>query len=102
MVVAKWEDRWAVFKEAEIAALNSEIFCSMKELRVQPERWHFHYNTVRPRSSLGYPGKFRKFAAALLELVSLAIVAKEREVSACSRINSGRIEQLPGRMWQAI
>jgi putative transposase len=34
--------------------LNSEIFYSMKELRVLAERWRRHYNTVRPHSSLGY------------------------------------------------
>jgi len=34
--------------------LNPEIFYSIKELRVLAERWHVHYNTVRPHSSLGY------------------------------------------------
>jgi transposase InsO family protein len=34
--------------------LNDEIFYSMKEIRALAERWRVHYNTVRPRSSLGY------------------------------------------------
>ena len=34
--------------------LNGEVFYSIKELRVLAERWHKHYNTVRPHSALGY------------------------------------------------
>jgi transposase InsO family protein len=34
--------------------LNGEIFYSIKELRVLPERWRVHYNTIRTHSSLGY------------------------------------------------
>jgi putative transposase len=33
---------------------NGEIFYSIKELRVLVERWRVHFNTLRPRSSLGY------------------------------------------------
>lgn len=32
--------------------LNSELFYSLKEMRVLAERWRVHYNTVRPHSSL--------------------------------------------------
>ncbi len=34
--------------------LNGEIFYSTTERRVLAERWHKHYNTIRPHSSLGY------------------------------------------------
>ena len=34
--------------------VNSEIFHSMKEIKVLAERWRIHYNSVRPHSSLGY------------------------------------------------
>jgi putative transposase len=34
--------------------LNGEIFYSLKEGRIVIEQWRRHYNTVRPRSSLGY------------------------------------------------
>ena len=34
--------------------LNGEIFYSLAEARVLIEAWRRHYNTVRPRSSLGY------------------------------------------------
>jgi putative transposase len=34
--------------------LNGEIFYSIRELRVLAERWRLHYNTIRPRSSLGH------------------------------------------------
>jgi putative transposase len=34
--------------------LNGEIFYTLKEAIVLIERWRYHYNTVRPHSSLGY------------------------------------------------
>jgi putative transposase len=34
--------------------LNGEIFYSLEEVQVLAERWHIHYNTIRPHSSLGY------------------------------------------------
>ena len=34
--------------------LNGEIFYSLKEAQIVIEEWRKHYNTVRPRSALGY------------------------------------------------
>ena len=34
--------------------LNGEIFYTLKEAQILIERWHNHYNTVRPHSALGY------------------------------------------------
>ena len=34
--------------------LNGEIFYSMTVAKVLTEQWRGHYNTIRPRSSLGY------------------------------------------------
>ena len=34
--------------------LNGEIFYTLREAKVLIERWRWHYNTVRPHSSLGY------------------------------------------------
>ena len=34
--------------------LNGEIFYSLYEAQVLIEAWRWHYNTVRPHSSLGY------------------------------------------------
>lgn len=34
--------------------LNGEIFYTLKEAKIIIENWRQHYNTVRPRSSLGY------------------------------------------------
>lgn len=34
--------------------LNSEIFFSIKELRVLAARWHVHFNALRTHSSRGY------------------------------------------------
>ncbi len=34
--------------------LNGEIFYTLKEAKVVIEQWRYHYNTVRPHSSLGY------------------------------------------------
>lgn len=34
--------------------LNGEIFYTLKEAQIGIENWRRHYNTVRPRSSLGY------------------------------------------------
>ena len=34
--------------------LNGEIFYTLKEAKVLLERWRWHYNHVRPHSSLGY------------------------------------------------
>ena len=34
--------------------LDGEIFYSLKEARIVIESWRRHYNTVRPRQSLGY------------------------------------------------
>ena len=34
--------------------LNTEIFYTLKEAKVLIERWRYHYNTIRPHSSLGY------------------------------------------------
>jgi transposase InsO family protein len=34
--------------------LNMEIFTTLREAQVLIERWRWHYNTVRPHSSLGY------------------------------------------------
>lgn len=34
--------------------LNGEIFYSLKEAKILIEQWRYHYNTVRPHSSLGY------------------------------------------------
>jgi len=33
--------------------LNGELFYTLKEAQIMAERWRIHYNTVRPRSSLG-------------------------------------------------
>ena len=33
--------------------LNGEIFYTLREAKVLLERWHWHYNRVRPHSSLG-------------------------------------------------
>jgi transposase InsO family protein len=34
--------------------LNGEIFYSLKEAQILIERWRVEYNTLRPRSALGY------------------------------------------------
>ncbi len=34
--------------------LNGEIFYTLKEAKVLIEQWRHHYNTIRPRSVLGY------------------------------------------------
>ena len=34
--------------------LNGEIFYSLAEAKVLIEAWRWHYNTIRPHSSLGY------------------------------------------------
>ena len=34
--------------------LHGAIFDSRKEIRILAEHWNSHYNTTRPRSSLGY------------------------------------------------
>ena len=34
--------------------LNGEIFYTLKEAEILIERYRYHYNTVRPHSSLGY------------------------------------------------
>ncbi len=34
--------------------LNGEIFYTLQEAKVLLERWRWHYNHVRPHSSLGY------------------------------------------------
>lgn len=34
--------------------LNGEIFYTLKEAQVLIEQWRYHYNHVRPHSSLGY------------------------------------------------
>ncbi len=34
--------------------LNDEIFYTLREAKVLLERWRWHYNHVRPHSSLGY------------------------------------------------
>ncbi len=34
--------------------LNGEIFYTLREAKVLLERWRWHYNHVRPHSSLGY------------------------------------------------
>ena len=34
--------------------LNGEIFYTLKEAKIVIENWRYHYNTVRPHSSLGY------------------------------------------------
>ena len=34
--------------------LNGEIFYTVREAKVLLERWRWHYNHVRPHSSLGY------------------------------------------------
>jgi transposase InsO family protein len=34
--------------------LNGEIFYSLKEAAILIERWRYHYNHVRPHSSLGF------------------------------------------------
>jgi putative transposase len=34
--------------------LNGEIFYTLQEAKVIIENWRRHYNTIRPRSSLGY------------------------------------------------
>jgi transposase InsO family protein len=34
--------------------LNGEIFYSLREAQVVIEQWRWHYNSVRPHSSLGY------------------------------------------------
>ena len=34
--------------------LNGEIFYTVQEAKVLVERWRWHYNTIRPHSSLGY------------------------------------------------
>jgi putative transposase len=34
--------------------LNGEISYSIEEVRLLAERWHVHYNIVRPHTSLGY------------------------------------------------
>ena len=34
--------------------LNAEVFNTLAEARVLIEQWRWHYNTVRPHSSLGY------------------------------------------------
>jgi len=34
--------------------LNGEIFYMVAEARVPIERWHEHYNRVRPHSAIGY------------------------------------------------
>jgi transposase InsO family protein len=46
--------------------LNGEIFYSLKEAQVVVEMWRTHYNTLRPRSALGYraPAPMSWIAAA--------------------------------------
>ena len=34
--------------------LNGEVFTTLHEAQVLIERWHRHYNAVRPHSDLGY------------------------------------------------
>ena len=34
--------------------LNGETFYSLAEARIMIEQWRRHYNTMRPRSALGY------------------------------------------------
>jgi len=49
--------------------LNGETFYSLEEARVLIEQWRRHYNTVRPRSSLGYrPPAPRTFARTMSHL----------------------------------
>jgi putative transposase len=49
--------------------LNGEIFYSLKEARIVIEQWRWHFNTVRPHSSLGYrppaPQTFNPFMPPL-------------------------------------
>ena len=49
--------------------LNGEIFYSLKEAQIVIEQWRKHYNTIRPRSSLGYrppaPQTFNPFMPPL-------------------------------------
>jgi transposase InsO family protein len=33
--------------------LNGELFYTLKEAQILPERWRTHYNMVRPHSNLG-------------------------------------------------
>ena len=34
--------------------LNGEIFCTLREAQIVIESWRRHYNTIRPRASIGY------------------------------------------------
>jgi len=34
--------------------LNGEIFYTLRSAQVLIEQWRYHYNTIRPHSSLGY------------------------------------------------
>lgn len=47
------------------ACLNQNWFSSLTEARVEIEQWRWHYNEVRPHSSLNYlpPARFAKQAA---------------------------------------
>lgn len=44
--------------------LNREIFRNMYEVNVLTQRWVYHYNYIRPHSSLGYkPPAVQAYAA---------------------------------------
>jgi len=45
---------FAAFEILEYVLLDGEIFHTLSEAKVLIEQWRRHYNTVRPRSSLGW------------------------------------------------
>ncbi len=51
-----WENGYSESFSARLRdeLLDGEIFYSLKAARVAIESWRRHYNTVRPRASLGY------------------------------------------------
>ena len=46
--------------------LDGEIFYSLAEAKVLIEAWRWHYNTIRPHSSLGYRPPAPEAATPLL------------------------------------
>jgi putative transposase len=51
-----WENGYVESFNARLRdeLLNGEIFYSLREAKIVIESWRRHYNTVRPRASLGY------------------------------------------------